>query len=320
MAVVSEPARNPGVGVLSVAAYLPGPPVFNDAIAGVAGTDAAWIRDRIGIRSRHYAAAHERTSDLATEAARRAMNSCAVRPDALLLATVTPDRPVPATASVVQAGLGLCGVPAMDVNVACSGFVYAFVLAVGMVSSGVATAPLVIGADTFSRCVDPADPRTAPLFGDAAGAVQLGTVPDGFGFLSTELWADGAQAEVAVVPRPGKGWFRMDGPVVADVLLDAGPSLLAAAMAKANLPLAQLDRLIVHQANPNLIVRLGDRLGMGPRIVPRSGQVTGNTASASVAVALALSHREEPIGRGDLVALLAVGAGMTAGVVVLRWY
>jgi 3-oxoacyl-(acyl-carrier-protein) synthase III len=308
------------VGILGTGVYLPGLPVSNAVVAKSAGADESWIRDRIGIRSRHYAAPTERTSDLAVEAGRRAIGSGGVRPDALLLATVTPDRPVPATASLVQAALGLRGSPAIDVNVACSGFVHAVVLAVGMVASGVAVSPLVIGADTFSRCVDPTDRRTAPLFGDAAGAVQLGAVPEGFGFLSAELWADGTQSEVAVVPPRGEGWFRMDGRAVSDVVLEAGPKLLAAAVAKAGLRLEDLARLVVHQANPRLVVELRDRLGLADPVVPVPGTLTGNTASASVAVALALSHAEHAITRGDVVALLAVGAGMTAGAVVLRWY
>ncbi|MGV9882248.1 3-oxoacyl-ACP synthase III family protein [Streptomyces sp. NPDC003006] len=318
--MTTDPQGGSGLGVVALAAYLPGEPVTNDSIGAATCVDLGWIRDRIGIQTRHRAAPDERTSDIATRVARRVAAHSPVAPDLIVLATITPDRPVPATACLVQDQLSLPGIPALDINAACSGFIYALVMAAGTVASGVARTPLVIGADVFTRFVDPTDRRTAPLFGDGAGAVQLGPVPNGYGILATELWADGSQALYATVPPPGEGWFEMNGRGVGEVVLEMGPKVLSAALAKAGARMDQLNRVIVHQANPRLVGALAESVGLDDHIVPRYGIQTGNTAGASVPVALAMAHEERPFQRGDLVALVAVGAGMTAGAAVLRWY
>ncbi|QUI34611.1 3-oxoacyl-ACP synthase III family protein [Streptomyces alfalfae] len=305
-------------GIVSLGLHLPGAPVGNDSVAEASGADPAWIQDRIGMHARHHAAPRQTATELAVAAAESALTGAAVTPDLIVVATVTPDRPVPATACFVQERLGLAGVPAFDVNAACSGFIYALSCAHGMTLAAHARTPLVIGADTFTHVVDPTDRRTAPLFGDGAGAVQLGPVPAGYGILAVELWAEGSQAMYATVPR--EGWFAMDGRSVSGVVMDMGPKILQAALDRAGARLDQLDRVIVHQANPRLVRRLAEHVGLGEDQVPAYGSVTGNTASASVPVALAMADRERPFRRGDLVALVAVGAGMTAGAAVLRWY
>ncbi|AZM57356.1 ketoacyl-ACP synthase III [Streptomyces sp. WAC 01529] len=314
------PDGGSGLGVVALASYLPGEPVTNDSVGAAIGVDLKWIQDRIGIRTRHHAAPHEHTSDLATRVARRVAEHSPVGPDLIVLATVTPDRPVPATACLVQDRLGLPGTPALDINAACAGFIYALVTAAGTVAVGAARTPLVIGADVFTRFVDPTDRRTAPLFGDGAGAVQLGPVPEGYGILATELWADGSQASYATVPPAGEGWFEMNGRGVSEVVLEMGPKVLGTALTKAGIRLDQLNRVIVHQANPRLVGTLAESVGLDDRIVPRYGVQTGNTAAASIPIALVMAHEEQPFRRGDLVALVAVGAGMTAGAAVLRWY
>jgi 3-oxoacyl-[acyl-carrier-protein] synthase-3 len=307
------------VGIVGLGAYLPGAPVGNDAIGEETGADLEWIRDRIGIDTRHYAAPDELTSEVATRAARQAVEGSSVDPDLVVLATITADSQIPASACYVQDQLGLHGVPALDVNAACSGFVYALVTAAGMVHSGVARRPLVIGADIFTRCVNPTDRRTAPLFGDGAGAVQLGPVPAGYGILAAELWADGSQAPLATLPHTG-AWFEMNGRGVSDVVMRVGPKVLHAALAKAGVRLEQLNRLLVHQANPHMVRRLSEFVGLAEDVVPDYGRRTGNIASASVPVTLALAHQERPFRDGDLIAMVAVGAGMTAGAVIARWY
>ncbi|WP_158073056.1 3-oxoacyl-ACP synthase III family protein [Streptomyces kebangsaanensis] len=312
-------AIDASLGIVGLGACLPGPPVANESVGKSTGVELEWIRDRIGIEARHHAAPGESTSDLATHAARHALRDAPVVPDLVVLATVTSDRSVPATACYVQDRLGLSGAPALDVNAACSGFVYALTTAAGMVRAGVARNPLVIGADVFTRCVDPTDRRTAPLFGDGAGAVQLGPVPEGYGILSTELWADGGKAHVATIPHTG-GWFEMDGRAVTGTVLEMGPKVLNSALDKAGVRLDELNRLIVHQANPRLVRKLGDFVGLETDVVPDYGRRTGNIAAASIPVTLTLAHRDRPFRDGDLVALVAVGAGMTAGAVVLRWH
>ncbi|WP_166354532.1 3-oxoacyl-ACP synthase III family protein [Phytoactinopolyspora limicola] len=312
-----------GFGVMGLGMCLPGPALGNRIVAERCGTSPEWVAERTGIISRHHRAAGQGTADLAVSAAEAAIADAQVRPDMVVLATVTPDRPVPATASAVQDRLGLHGAPAVDVNAACSGFVYAVTMAWGAMATGIATTPLVIGADVFTRHVDPGDRRTAPLFGDGAGAIVLGAVPPGFGILAVELWADGALQELAHVPAPEAGspsWFHMDGRGVRDVVLDMGPKLLDSVLSAADLPIDQLDRVIVHQANPKLVQTLAESVRLDDRIVPLFGKRTGNTASASLPVSLAFAHRERPLQRGAYVALVAVGAGMTAGAMLIRWY
>jgi 3-oxoacyl-[acyl-carrier-protein] synthase-3 len=307
------------LGIVGLGAYLPGPAVSNESVGETTGADIEWIRDRIGIEARHHAAPGESTTDLAADAARKALRDAPVEPDLVVLATVTSDRSVPATACYVQDRLGLSGAPALDVNAACSGFVYALTTAAGMVRQGVARHPLVIGADVFTRCVDPTDRRTAPLFGDGAGALQLGPVPDGYGILAAELWADGSKAHYATIPHTG-GWFEMDGRGVTGTVLEMGPKILSSALDKAGVRLGELNRLVVHQANPRLVRKVGDFVGLEEHVVPDYGRLTGNIASASIPVTLSLAHQERPFRDGDVIALLAVGAGMTAGAVVLRWH
>ncbi|MFJ3861885.1 3-oxoacyl-ACP synthase III family protein [Streptomyces sp. NPDC090085] len=305
-------------GIVSLGLYLPGDPVGNQSVAMTSGADPAWMEERIGIRARHRAAPGETTADLAARAGADALEGTTVSPDLLVVATVTPERSVPSVACFVQDRLGLTGVPAFDVNAACSGFLYALSCAHSMTLAGRARTPLVIGADVFTRVVNPGDRRTAPLFGDAAGAVQLGPVPDHYGVLAVELWAEGSQAMYATVPRDD--WFVMDGRGVSTVVMERGPKILQDALDRAGVRLDELDRLIVHQANPRLVRQLADHVGLDERRVPVFGGRTGNTASASVPVTLALAQRERPFQPGDLVALVAVGAGMTAGAAVLRWF
>lgn len=206
------------LGVIGTAAFLPGAPVGNAEIAGRSGASLDWISERTGVMTRHIAMPDERTSDLAAAAGQLAMADTQVRPDMLVLATVTADQPVPATACVVQDRLGIRGTPAVDVNAACSGFIYALVSAWGASCVGVARSPLVIGADAFTRFVDPTDRRTAPLFGDGAGAVMLGPVPQGYGILAADLWADGSRADLAVVPPPQGSFLRILGSAWTDAL------------------------------------------------------------------------------------------------------
>ncbi|MBM7167524.1 ketoacyl-ACP synthase III [Streptomyces sp. G44] len=308
------------IGIIALSSYLPGPSVGNSAVAEATGADTDWMEERIGIRSRHYAQPQETTQDLATEAAHRLLRETPTRPDLIVLATVTPDQPVPATACLVQNRLALTGVPAVDVNGACSGFVYALAYAYGLTLAGLSRNPLVIGADIFTRHVDPSDRRTAPLFGDGAGAVLLGPVPNGYGILGMELWAEGSQANYATVPPAGNGLFSMNGRGVSEVVLEMGPKVLDTALARAGVRIEQLERVIVHQANPSLVHKLAEQVGLDDTVVPALGSRTGNTASASIPLTLALTHQEKPLRHGDLVAFVAVGAGMTAGAAVIRWY
>ncbi|WBB60975.1 ketoacyl-ACP synthase III [Streptomyces sp. WMMC500] len=311
--------KKTSLGIVGVGHHLPGAPVSNEAVAETASVDIEWIRERTGIESRHYAAPEALTSDLATQAARRAIEVAPIGADMIAVGTSTPDRLSPSTACYVQRNLGLSGGPALDVSAGCSGFLYALSVATAMVAAGLARRPLVVAVDVLTRFVDPTDRRVAPLFGDAAGAVQLGPVPDGYGILALELWADGTLSEIAGLPLHG-GYFQMDGRGVKRVVMEMGPKILEAALAKAGVRLDQLNRVLVHQANPKLVRWLGDFVGLPPEVVPDYGRLTGNTAGASVPVAFSMAHAERPFRDGDLFALLAVGAGMTGGAAIVRWH
>lgn len=314
------------LAVTSLGSALPRTRVGNAAVASSTGTSSEWIRRRTGMIERAVREPVDSTASLAAAAGAAALRDAAALPDLLILATTTPDRPVPATAVDVQARLALPGRPAFDLNSACSGFLYGLAMAVGAHATGLAEHVLLIGADTFTRHVDPTDRRTAPLFGDGAGAVFLSPAATGFGVLSVDLWADGTMSDHAYVP----GWtagddgrrdhlFRMDGRAVKQVVLSCLPDLLVTSLRKNGLDLPDVDRFIVHQANPVLVRMLAEALSVDPRRMPTPGKMTGNTAAASVPMALAASHRDRPIPHGAVVVLLAAGAGMSAGVAVLRW-
>lgn len=307
------------LGIVGVGHHLPGAPVSNASVAENASVDIEWIRERTGIESRHYAGPESLTSDLAACAATQALEAAPIGADMIVLGTSTPDKLAPSTACYVQKKLGLYGIPAFDVSAGCSGFLYALSVATAMAAAGLAKHPLVVAADVLTRCVDPTDHRIAPLFGDGAGAVQLGPVPDGYGILALEMWADGSLSEIATMPRHG-GYFQMDGRGVKRVVMERGPKILEAALAKAGVRLDQLNRVLIHQANPKLVRMLGDVVGLSPEVAPDYGRLTGNTAGASVAVAFSMAHAERPFRDGDLLALLAVGAGMTAAAAIVRWH
>jgi 3-oxoacyl-(acyl-carrier-protein) synthase III len=315
-----------GFGVLGMGVHLPDRVVDNAAVAAACGCDPAWIEERTGVLSRHIAAPAELTSDLAAGAGAKAMADTGVLPDLLVLATVTPDRPLPATAYDVQRKLDLPGVPAFTVDAACSGFLHAIAVGWGASRTGIASTALLIGADVFTRQADPTDRRAAPLFGDAAAALMFGPVPDGYGVLAVELWGDGRLADIARIDaqdrrgaRPAP-LFTMDGQAVSRTAMEYLPWILARGLERAAVEPTDLARLIVHQANVRLVERIASVVGLPPERVPTSGRHTGNTATASVPLTLALSHADRPLRRDDLVALVAVGAGASAGAAVLRWY
>ena len=319
-----------GLGVLGIGFHLPTSEVDNTTIAEQCGADPDWIEGRTGVISRRRAPLDQTTCDLATAAAADAIVAAGYRPDFLILAASVPDRPMPPTAPSVQRRLGLNGTAAFDVNAACAGFVHALAMGWGATRIGLSEIPLVIGVDVLSRYVDPSDRRTAPLFGDGAGALVLGPVPEGYGLLAARLWADGAFSELIRIPLrpdrrqgdaiPAASYFEMDGHAAADAVVRVVPEALCQCLHDAGLADHQVDRLIVHQANVRLVETLRRSLGLSDGQMPATGRTTGNTGAASIPVGLALSNQERPLRRDEIVALLTMGAGASVGVAVIRWH
>lgn len=289
--------------------------VTNHDLAATLDTSDDWIRTRTGISERRLGGS---TTSLSVESGRRALERASVDPhqiDALVLATTTPDRTVPASSASVQAELGLtCG--AFDVNAACSGFVYALVVAHGLIALG-SERVLVIGTDTLSRITDWEDRTTAPLFADGSAAVVLEAVDGGGQLLGWDLDADGS-AERFLYAEIG-GFIEMDGKEVfrraVRIMVDSAEKSLAHAGVSAD----DLALVVPHQANVRIIEAACDRLGVTSDRTAVVIERVGNTSSASIPLALAEALDNGRIAPGDLVLLVGFGAGMTAASVVLRW-
>ena len=294
---------------------LPPRVVTNRDLEATLDTSDDWIVSRTGIRERRLGGT---TTSLSVESGRHALERAGVDPrriDALVLATTTPDRTVPATSASVQAELGLsCG--AFDVNAACSGFVYALVVAHGLIALG-SERVLVIGTDTLSRITDWEDRTTAPLFADGSAAVVLESVDGGGQLLGWDLDADGS-AEKFLYADVG-GFIAMDGKEVfrraVRIMVDSAEKSLA----HAGVTAADIALVVPHQANVRIIEAACDRLGIPAERTAVVIDRVGNTSSASIPLALADALDAGRVGPGDLVLLVGFGAGMTAASAVLRW-
>lgn len=303
-----------------------------DLEARVDTTDA-WIVERTGIRERRVAGPDESTADLAVAAGAAAMKSAGVTPEdvgVLLVATATPEQPLPPTSAFVQDRLGLgCG--AFDVGAACAGFVYALVTAGALITAGSLRSALVVGAETLTRIVDPDDRETCVLFGDAAAAVVV--VPSATpGLLSWDLGCDGSAASLLQIPaggsrRPasaetvaaGEHFLRMAGREVFRRAVRAVVDSASACLARAGVASCEVDLFVPHQANIRIVEAAGSRLGIPPERTVVNIDRYGNTSAASIPLALAEAADEGRLHDGDLVLLSGFGAGMSWASALLRW-
>jgi 3-oxoacyl-[acyl-carrier-protein] synthase-3 len=313
-------------------AYLPERVVTNDDLARRMDTSDEWIVSRSGIRERRFAAEGEMTSDLAVAASERALEAAGVasdQVDLVVLATATPDRTFPATATAVQRRLGIRRGAAFDVQAVCSGFVYGLAVADNFIRVGQSQCALVIGAETFSRILDWNDRTTSVLFGDGAGAVVLvadwGTgTQDDRGVLTTHLHADGRYDDLLYVDggpssTQTAGYLRMEG---REVFRHAVVNLSAAieeALAATGFASDQIDWIVPHQANRRIIEATAKKLGFPIEKVVLTLERHGNTSAASVPLALAEAVADGRVKRGDLVLLEAMGGGFTWGSALVRW-
>ena len=311
---------------------LPARVVTNDELAELVDTSDEWIVARTGIERRHIAADGETTSDLALGAATAALADADVAVgdlDMIVLATATPDETFPATATAVQARLGMTRGFAFDVHAVCSGFVYALAVADNFLRLGQADTALVIGAETFSRILDWSDRSTCVLFGDGAGAVVLGAAEgDGTagdrGILATRLHADGRRHDMLYVdggPSSTRttGHLRMRGREVFRHAVANLSSVVEETLAAAGLTTDDVDWLVPHQANRRILDATARKLGLPPERVIVTVQDHANTSAASVPLALDAAAADGRIKPGDLVLMEAMGGGFTWGACLARW-
>ena len=314
--------------ILGTGSFAPERVVTNDDLALQVETSDEWIRTRTGIRERRLAGPATETSDLAVAAAHPALAQAGLTPadiDLLIVATITPDTPVPACACHVQRKLGVpTHAACFDLNAACSGFLYALDTAAALLTSGRYRRALVIGAEKLSRIVDWQDRTTCVLFGDGAGAVVLGTSEEpGRGLLGTRLGGDGGNADLLCVPpaTPGERgpFLRMRGKEIFKLAVRAMDDAAREILEQQGLRADQVALVIPHQANQRIIDAIAEYLELPPDRFFVNVDRYGNTSAASIPLALDEAHRAGRIRRGDLVLLVAFGAGLTYGSALLRW-
>ena len=323
-----------GVQIVSCGSYLPDTVVTNSELAARFGFDANWITQRTGIESRRHARPDQATSDLCVEAARKAIRAARVNPsdiDLVVVGTFTPDFSFPSTACIVQDKLDL-DAAAVDVQAACAGFMYALVTAAQYVATGNSRLALVIGGDCNSRVTNPQDQRTAPLFGDGAGAVLLAAGDPHQGLLCYQMGADGSGG--ALLDRPSGGsrrppthadldeglqYLRMDGRNVFKWAVNLVTDTVELVLAKTGMTVHDVSLYVLHQANIRIINSAIDQLGIPDEKVFNNLQKYGNTSGGSIPIALDEAFEAGRIHRGDTLLLSGFGAGLTWGTALLRW-
>jgi 3-oxoacyl-[acyl-carrier-protein] synthase-3 len=323
-------------GVLGTGSYVPPQVVTNDDLARRIDTSDEWIQSRTGIRERHIASDDVATSDLAIEAAKRALESSQLTPadlDLIIVATCTPDHPgsFPSTASVVQHKLGAKNAGAFDLGAVCSGFSYSLHVASQMIAAGSIRRALVIGAETLSRITNWNDRNTAVLFGDGAGAVVLGQV-DKPGYLGGHLWADGSGGPLLNVPAGGSrtpltpdcidasaNTIYQNGKEVYKFAVTTMGEAALAVLAELGIDPSEVDCLVPHQANIRIIASAAERMGLPMEKVFVNLDKYGNTSAATIPIALDEAVRTGAIHPGSLVVTVGFGGGLTWAANVIRW-
>jgi 3-oxoacyl-[acyl-carrier-protein] synthase-3 len=310
--------------------------VTNDELAGLVETNDAWITERTGIKERRLIEDGRVTSDLATEAARNACEAAEIAPsslDCIILATVTPDMPMPATAVYVQQKLGLHGVPSFDLSAACAGFIYGLSIGDAFIKSGQFNRVCVIGVEVLSRILDWSDRNTCVLFGDGAGAVILGPSDDpDRGILSTHIYSDGAGAQNLLIPGGGTlhpttaqtvadklHHVKMNGREIFKHAVKNISSASMAALEANGMKAEDVDLVVAHQANLRIIEGVAERCKLPLSKFHLNIHRYGNTSSASVPIALDEAVREGKVKPGMRLLFSALGAGLSWGSAMIRW-
>ncbi|MFI8831523.1 3-oxoacyl-ACP synthase III family protein [Streptomyces afghaniensis] len=325
------------VGILGTGSFLPKRMVGNQEMAASTGVTPEWIERKTGILERRYAEDDQAASDLAAEAGRRALQNAGVGPAELswiIVATSTPDQPQPPTAAVVQRLLGADRAAAFDVNAVCAGFVVALRAGASMTleDGRPGGRALVIGSDVYSRIVDPSDRRTAPLFGDGAGAVVLGPVAEAGGLLGGSVATDSRLLDLIGITAGGsrqpsstdtlargEHYFRMRGREVRDYVTRELPRAVHDLLTDLSVPPEEIRHFIPHQANGAMLRDIWGHLGLPHAHLHMPVARHGNTGAASIPMALDHAHRSGRLAAGELVLLAGFGGGMTMGTSLISW-
>ena len=314
---------------IAVGAALPSRVCTNDDLSKLVDTSDEWIRQRTGIAQRHIVADGEKTSDLARNAAERALANAGMTGadiDLIIIATSTPDDTFPSTATKVQHQIGARNAISFDVQAVCAGFVYALDVADAMLSGGRANRALVIGAESFSKILDWEDRSTCVLFGDGAGAVLLerSDNANGFGVLASRLHADGAHRDILYVDGGPStsgtvGHLRMEGNKVFRHAVEKLSSVMDEVLDAAGMNVEQVDWLVPHQANIRIIEGMQKKMGLADDRVVKTVQDHANTSAASIPLALSSAFEDGRIMNGQVLAFEAIGGGLVWGASLVRF-
>ena len=322
-------------GIIGIGCYLPEKKLTNQDLEKMVDTSDAWITERTGIKTRHIAAPDQATSDLAYEAAVRALADADTKPeelDLIIVATESPDYKYPSTACLLQARLGAKNAAAFDLSAGCSGFVYGLGIGSQSIVSGLYKKILLVGAETLSRITDWTDRNTCVLFGDGAGAAGLGRVEKGYGVLSLDLGADGSGGSHLIQPAGGsrkptthetvdahEHLIHMDGQDVFKFAARRMPYACRKVLQKAGMTIDDVALLVPHQANLRIIDNAIDRLKIDRDRVWINIDKHGNMSAACVPVCLTEAQEAGRLKKGDNVIMVAFGAGLTWAGALVKW-
>ncbi|HUC84184.1 MAG TPA: beta-ketoacyl-ACP synthase III [Candidatus Acidoferrales bacterium] len=322
-------------GVIGTGSALPEKIITNADLEKLVDTSDQWITDRTGIHERRQAAPHETTSTLSVQASRRALEKAGIAAtdlDLIICSTISPDMPLPSTASLIQRDLGAHGCCAFDLAAACSGFLFGMTVAEQFIRTGAAKHVLVIGAELLSRYLDYKDRATCVIFGDGVAAAVFGPVDPPSGILAHELHTEGQYAEHLFIPAGGTAmpascqtveegahFIKMRGNELFKVAVRSLEDVSRQVLASAGLTPDDIDLFIPHQANQRITEAVRERLGLSSDRVYSNICRIGNTSSASIPICLDECARSGRLRKGDLVLMSAFGAGVTWGAVLMRW-
>ena len=323
------------VQISGLATYVPPRLLTNDDLEKLVDTSNEWILQRTGIRERHVVDPGVATSDLAKEAALKAIEQANLTPrdiDFIVVGTTTPDMMFPSTACLVQTKIGADRAWGFDLGAACSGFTYALTTAAHMVAAGTHTHALAVGADVMSSIIDYTDRSTCVLFGDGAGAVVVSPAVDDLGIIDFEHEVDGTGGPALCMPAGGSlrpashetvdqrlHYVKQDGQAVFKFAVRKTEEICARIMDRNRITASDIDLFVSHQANRRIIMSAAERLGLPPEKVIVNIENFGNTTGATIPLALTDAVAQGRLKKGDLVLVASVGAGFTVGSVLLRW-
>jgi 3-oxoacyl-[acyl-carrier-protein] synthase III len=332
--VVNKAANRP-TKISGLATYVPPRLLTNKDLERMVDTTDEWILQRTGIRERHIVDSGVATSDLAKEAALKAIAQAGLTPkdiDFIVVGTTTPDMMFPSTACLVQDKIGAASAWGFDLGAACSGFVYALTTAAHMVSAGTHRHALAIGADVMSSIIDYTDRSTCVLFGDGAGAVVVSPATDGCGIIDFAHEVDGSGGHSLFMPAGGSlrpashetidqrlHYVKQDGQAVFKFAVRKTEEICARILERNKVTPDDIDLFVSHQANRRIIMSAADRLGLPPEKVIVNIEKYGNTTAGTIPLALTDAVAQGRLKRGNLVLIASVGAGFTVGSVLLRW-